>query len=156
MRSKALIITLFAFLTAVCLAIAQTENSPSDKWQAPPEAAATPNPEAKNPDAAAAGRKLFMRTCAGCHEEDGTGKDTGAANLRSPQVQAQSDGALFWKITHGNTEHGMPSFASLPETSRWDVIRFLRTFKEDTGKSSEGSADKKQDSAPSDKKSPQR
>lgn len=143
MRFKALTITLFVFLTVVCLAIAQTENSPSEKWEAPAEAAAKSNPEAKNPDAPAMGRKLFMRTCAGCHEEDGSGKDTGAANLRSPEVQAQSDGALFWKITHGNTEHGMPSFATLPETNRWDVITFVRTLKDDSGKGSEGSEGKK-------------
>ncbi|HEU5334528.1 MAG TPA: c-type cytochrome [Terriglobales bacterium] len=148
MRFKALTISLFVFLTVVCLALAQTENSPAEKWEAPADAAAKPNPEAKNPDAPAMGRKLFMRTCAGCHEEDGSGKDTGAANLRSPEVQAQSDGALFWKITHGNTEHGMPSFASLPETNRWDVITFVRTLK-DSGKGSEGSEEKKPGSAPS-------
>lgn len=148
MRLKALIISLLLLLTVVW-AMAQTENSPAEKWEAPAEAAAKPDPEAKNPDAAAVGRKLFMRTCAGCHEEDGSGKDTGAANLRSSPVQAQSDGALFWKITHGNTEHGMPSFASLPETERWDVVRFLRTLKEDSGKGEEGSAGKKESSASS-------
>jgi len=87
-----------------------------------------------------------MRTCVGCHQEDGSGKDTGAANLRSPEVQAQSDGALFWKITNGNSEAGMPSFASLPETDRWDVVTFLRTLKDSGGNGSEGSGDSKKDS----------
>jgi mono/diheme cytochrome c family protein len=139
MRSRPLIITAFAFISLVCLGIAQTANAPKDKWEAPADAAAKPNPEAKNPDAPALGRKLYMRTCVGCHEEDGSGKDTGAANLRSPEVQAQSDGALFWKISNGNTAAGMPSFASLPETDRWDVVTFLRTLKDSNGNNGQGS-----------------
>ena len=146
MGSKPLIIAAFAFISLVCLGIAQTSNPPADKWQAPADAAAQPNPEAKNPDAPAVGRKLFMRACVGCHEEDGSGKDTGAANLRSSDVQAQSDGALFWKISNGNSAAGMPSFASLPETQRWDVVTFLRTFKDSGSKGSEDSGQGKKDS----------
>jgi mono/diheme cytochrome c family protein len=110
--------------------------SAKQAWEAPADAAAKPNPGGKNPDAAAAGRKLFMRSCAGCHEADGSGKDTGAADLRSPAVQAQSDGALFWKVSTGNLSHGMPSFGRLPEQDRWDVVTFLRTFKSAAGKDS--------------------
>lgn len=155
MGSRTLIIATFAFASLVCLGIAQTANPPAAKWEAPADAAAKPNPEAQNPDAPAAGRKLYMRTCVGCHEQDGSGKDTGAANLRSPQVQAQSDGALFWKISHGNSEAGMPSFASLPETDRWDVVTFLRTLK-DSGKSDEGSSEGKKGAGGDAAKSPQR
>ncbi|HKW67145.1 MAG TPA: c-type cytochrome [Terriglobales bacterium] len=145
MGSKPLV-ALIIFTGLVCLGIAQTDNPPAKKWEAPADAAAKPNPEAKNPDAQANGRKLYMRTCVGCHQEDGSGKDTGAANLRSLEVQAQSDGALFWKITNGNSEAGMPSFASLPETDRWDVVTFVRTLKDSGGNGSEGSGDSKKDS----------
>ena len=144
MGSKSLVIVL-AFASLVCLGIAQTANPPAKKWEAPPDAAAKPNPEAKNPDAPATGHKLYMRTCVGCHEEDGSGKDTGAANLRSPDVQAQSDGALFWKISNGNSEAGMPSFASLPETDRWDVVTFLRTLKDAEGSGSQNSGESKKE-----------
>ena len=145
MGSK-LLVAVFLLAALVCLGIAQTDNPPAKKWEAPADAAAKPNPEAKNPDAQANGRKLYMRTCIGCHEEDGSGKDTGAANLRSPEVQAQSDGALFWKVTNGNSEAGMPSFASLPETDRWDVVTFLRTLKDSGGSGPEGSGEGKKDS----------
>lgn len=146
MGPKSLIIGTLALASLVCLGIAQTEKPPASKWEAPADAAAKPNPEAKNPDAPAVGHKLYMRTCVGCHEEDGSGKDTGAANLRSPEVQAQSDGALFWKISNGNTAAGMPSFASLPETDRWDVVTFLRTLKDSGGNGSEGSGQGKKES----------
>src|SRR5690242_17974688 len=146
MGSKVLTGIIITFASLVCLGIAQTAKPPGDKWEAPADAAAKPNPEAKNPDAPVAGRKLYMRTCVGCHEEDGSGKDTGAANLRSPEVQAQSDGALFWKVSNGNTAAGMPSFASLPETDRWDVVTFLRTLKDANGTGAEGSGQGKKDS----------
>ncbi|HEV2116691.1 MAG TPA: c-type cytochrome [Terriglobales bacterium] len=145
MGPKSLIIAALALAGLVCLGIAQTTNPPAKKWEAPPDASTKPNPEAKNPDAAATGHKLYMRTCVGCHEEDGSGKDTGAANLRSPEVQAQSDGALFWKISNGNSEAGMPSFASLPETDRWDVVTFLRTLKDAEGSGSQGSGESKKE-----------
>jgi hypothetical protein len=60
-------------------------------------------------------------------------------------VQEQSDGALFWKISNGNTPAGMPSFASLPETDRWDVVTFLRTLKDSAGNGSAGSGEAKPD-----------
>lgn len=148
MGPKPLILAAFALTTLVCLGIAQTAKPSTDKWEAPADAAAKPNPEAKNPEASATGHKLYMRTCVGCHEEDGSGKDTGAANLRAPEVQAQSDGALFWKITNGNSAAGMPSFASLPETDRWDVVTFLRTLKDAGDKGSPDSESKKDGSSP--------
>lgn len=113
-----------------CLDLAQTTPTIANTWQAPTDAAAQTNPEKDNPEAAKIGRKLFMHGCVTCHTEDGSGKDSNGHNLRSNQTQEQSDGALFWKITHGNQTNGMPPFDSLSETDRWDIVRFLRTFKD--------------------------
>jgi mono/diheme cytochrome c family protein len=113
----------------LCLTFIQTLHATADKWQAPPEAAAIPNPEAKNTAAPGAGRKAFMRACVNCHGEEGAGQENGAADLRSAEVQSQTDGALFWKISNGNTANGMPAFASFRETERWDIVTFLRTLK---------------------------
>ena len=41
-------------------------------------------------------------------------------------VQAQTDGALFWKIASGNTRRGMPTFSYLPEPQRWQLVLALR------------------------------
>jgi mono/diheme cytochrome c family protein len=106
-----------------------TDSKQDDKWVAPPDAAAKTNPLAGNADAVAGGHKLFLRSCAECHGEDGTGVQEGVANLQLPAVQKQSDGSFFWKITNGNVKKGMPAFARLPEAQRWQIVSFLRTLK---------------------------
>jgi mono/diheme cytochrome c family protein len=106
-----------------------TDYKQDEKWVAPPDAAAKTNPLAGNADAVAGGRKLFLRSCAECHGEDGTGVQEGVANLQLASVQKQSDGSFFWKITNGNVKKGMPAFARLPEAQRWQIVSFLRTLK---------------------------
>ena len=99
-------------------------------WRAPADAAARTNPLASRPEAAAGGEKLFKRNCVECHGADGTGlAKKNAADLLLPAVQSQSDGSLFWKITNGNTDRGMPSFSRLPELQRWQLVLYLRTLK---------------------------
>jgi mono/diheme cytochrome c family protein len=112
-----------------CFAAAQnSEYKPDKTWVAPPDAVSRKNPVAGDPEALAGGRKLFLHKCAECHNEDGSGLQD-AANLQTPEVQQQTDGTLFWKITNGNVKHGMPPFSKLPETQRWQIVSFLRTLK---------------------------
>ena len=40
----------------------------------------------------------------------------------------KTDGTLFWKVTNGNPDRGMPSFSKLPELQRWQIVLFLRTL----------------------------
>jgi mono/diheme cytochrome c family protein len=99
-------------------------------WKPPHEAASRRNPLAGKPEAASGGEKLFKRNCVECHGEDGTGLvKKHAADLQLPVVQQQSDGTLFWKITNGNTDRGMPSFSRLPELQRWQLVLYLRMLK---------------------------
>ena len=99
-------------------------------WQAPGEAVNRPNPLAARPETAAGGQKLFRRNCVECHGADGSGiAKKHAADLQLASVQKQSDGVLFWKITNGNPDKGMPSFSKLPELQRWQLILYLRTLK---------------------------
>jgi mono/diheme cytochrome c family protein len=98
-------------------------------WRAPVDATSRTNPLARKPEATAGGEKLFKRNCVECHGEDGSGVvKKNAADLLLPEVQSQSDGTLFWKLTNGNTDRGMPSFSRLPELQRWQLVLYLRTL----------------------------
>lgn len=118
-----------ALFSAAALVLAQNVNYQQDaKWRAPSEAVAKRNPLAEKPELAAGGRKLFARHCVECHGHSGEGLKK-AADLQLGLVQEQSDGTLYWKITNGNPDRGMPSFSRLPELQRWQVVLYLRTLK---------------------------
>jgi mono/diheme cytochrome c family protein len=116
---------------AALIVLAQNPDYQQDPgWKAPPEAAARPNPLAGKPEATGGGRKLFRRECTECHGQDGSGIGRKhSANLQLPAVQQQSDGTLFWKISNGNPDRGMPTFSKLPELERWQLVLFLRALK---------------------------
>ncbi|HZL37684.1 MAG TPA: cytochrome c [Tepidisphaeraceae bacterium] len=110
---------------------------PSDTpqpWKAPPRAAHKKNPIAADGDSVSAGRTVYANNCLACHGPHGHGDGPkGRAMHRKPcdfcdpQVQAQSDGALFWKINEGKPP--MPSFDEmLGDEDRWNVINYIRTL----------------------------
>lgn len=104
----------------------------------PDDAAAVPNPFAGDEESTAAGAVLFAASCAICHGATGEGDGPAAAGLEKPpadlhmgHVQENSDGALFYIISHGKPETPMPAFDDiLDENERWNVVNFLRTFQE--------------------------
>jgi len=112
------------------MSVAQNyDYKPDPNWRAPESAVWKPNPLAGRPETAPGGRKLFVRNCVECHGQEGTGiAKKHAADLQLPAVQQQSDGTLFWKITNGNPDRGMPSFSKLPELQRWQIVLFLRSL----------------------------
>ncbi len=78
-------------------------------------------------EARAAGAKLFQQRCAPCHgvSAAGIGK---APPLRSREMAAATPQALFWVLRNGSLRRGMPSFASLPESQRWQLIAYLQSL----------------------------
>jgi mono/diheme cytochrome c family protein len=109
--------------------IAQTErvHVRDPAWAASAEDAARPNPLGNQPTAAAGGQRLFGQRCGACHGEDGRGTPR-APDLTQADVQAQTDGALFWKVSGGNTRGGMPSSSFLPAAQRWQLVLHLRVL----------------------------
>lgn len=86
----------------------------------------------------AQGMQRFDELCSGCHGPGGLGDGPIAktlpkppANLSEPHTALHTAGDMFWWMTHGIPESGMPGFAAqLDEQARWDVINFLRAFSE--------------------------
>ena len=92
---------------------------------APPSAAEMKNPYT-SASAAAAGKKLYAQNCAQCHGNNLQGMGP-APPLDGPPTKAAKPGELFWFITKGKLESGMPSWASLPEQKRWQIVTFLES-----------------------------
>jgi mono/diheme cytochrome c family protein len=118
---------LLTTLTAAAVGAIQVRER-DDTWSAPADAAELTNPLADRPETAAGGRKLYVQRCANCHGPNGEGSPK-APDLTLPAVQRQSDGALFWKISSGNSRAGMPAFSYLPTPQRWQLVVFLRTLR---------------------------
>ena len=117
-----------AILQVVALAgLTAQSRQPNPSWVAPDRAASKPNPLADRPELASGGRKIFEQRCAQCHGDDAEGTSR-APSLVSRRVQAETDGALFWKIGSGDTRAGMPSFSYLPAPERWQLVLHLRSL----------------------------
>jgi len=81
----------------------------------------------EDPDAVAAGRKLFTRHCEECHGAEALGgKKT--PSLLQEEVQSAEPGVLFWFLTNGNVRRGMPTWSKLPEAQRWQLVKFLKSL----------------------------
>jgi len=88
------------------------------------------NPYAGDPQAIAAGKILFAENCAKCHGSDAEGR-YGRPSLRSQRVESATDGELAWLLRNGSLTKGMPTWSSLPEPERWQIIAFLRSLPPD-------------------------
>jgi mono/diheme cytochrome c family protein len=104
----------------------------------PEEAAAVANPIEIDDESLEAGASLYAANCATCHGETGEGDGPAAAGLEKKpadlhegHVQENSDGALFYIISHGRADTPMPAWDKLlSEDERWHLVNFLRAFGE--------------------------
>ena|SRR5690625_2728044 len=110
-----------------------------DDWVAPAEADALENPFAHDDEAALEkGREIYGMLCELCHGDrgDGTGAagqawDPPPADFTSEEVQSQSDGALYWKVSEGNPPAMLTYKNMLSEEEWWQVVTWLRQFRQE-------------------------
>ena len=96
--------------------------------KAPQKARTQRNPMEGDPEAVAAGAKLFERHCAECHGEN-AGGGRKAPSLMADEVQKAAPGAIFWILTNGVVRRGMPVWSKLPEPQRWEIVSYLKSLK---------------------------
>ncbi len=109
---------------------------PQDKWVVPEKYKNMEN-EFAGADEDGIGEELYDQHCKSCHGKEGFGDgskakelETEMKDLTSEEVQAQTDGELYYKSIIGRDE--MPNFEKKidDEEDRWMVINYVRTLAE--------------------------
>ncbi|MGB8837676.1 MAG: c-type cytochrome, partial [Candidatus Acidiferrales bacterium] len=72
-------------------------------------------------------KQLYTKNCSKCHGENGEGMGNVPGLAHGP-TQSASDGEVFWFITKGDLNNGMPSWASLPERDRWAIVTYVKSL----------------------------
>ena len=99
---------------------------------APRSVQQTKNPYTGQSDAARAGEPLYHLRCARCHAQNGEGSGN-IPSLGNASARKATDGELFWYITKGDVNNGMPSWASLTKNERWKIITYVRALQSGKG-----------------------
>jgi mono/diheme cytochrome c family protein len=110
--------------------------APQDDWEVPAKYKSMENKFAGE-DEDGIGEDLFKQHCRSCHGKEGFGDgskakelDTELRDMTSEDVQAQTDGELYYKGIIGRDD--MPNFEKKirDEEDRWMVINYLRALAE--------------------------
>lgn len=132
-----------AFLLTARGLSARAEPSTIERWIArrarmaaiPRDALASSNPVPNTPEVLAAARAHWADHCASCHGNDGSGESLmgkrtypPAPDMRLPETQQMSDGALFYIIQNGVRMTAMPAWGGgdHDEQDSWRLVRFIR------------------------------
>jgi len=117
---------LFVITLGASLTLAAASSS---RWaQVPERDHAQTNPLARQPEAIAAGALVYRAHCQQCHKADAQGDERKRPPLRSERIRTATDGDIEWFLRQGDLGRGMPSWSSLPQAQRWQVVAYLRSI----------------------------
>ncbi|MFI0491988.1 c-type cytochrome [Flavobacterium sp.] len=130
-----LIVITFLFIGSHTI-VAQNSN-----WVAPESSNNLKNPFKGNASATADGKKIFNQMCVLCHGLQGKGNGEAGlslerkpANFLALKVVNETDGNIFWKITHGKAP--MATYEELlTEDQRWKLVNYIRNLEINKAKS---------------------
>lgn len=129
------VFAIFSLILGNYLAAARNQDSAQKQGEsvyaplakAPQKAVTRPNPLENDPNAVAAGGKLFEMHCSECHGDMAEGGRK-APSLVAEEVQRATPGTLFWVLTNGVVRRGMPVWSKLPEPQRWQIVSYLKSL----------------------------
>lgn len=123
-------------LVAVSFIIMSMSNGVMQDWPVPAKYKSMKNTKVGAKDTEGIGKALYTQHCASCHGAKGMGDGKKGAALKTEmrdwttkEVQAQTDGELYYKSYIGRGE--MPNYEKkIPsESDRWFLINYIRTMK---------------------------
>src|SRR5271163_4422375 len=121
------LINRYAIITVAILlpaALALAADVDTKFHDAPASTRATKNPYEGQPAAVLAGKQLYARNCLSCHGK--LGKGTGnVPSLVDGKLDSVPPGEIFWFVTRGDKDNGMPSWAFLPASQRWKIVTYV-------------------------------
>ncbi len=85
------------------------------------------HPSIGNPEAIAAGQKLFMGSCGGCHGADGGGGARGPNLVRRSMWHPLGDDAIFQVIRKGVPGTDMPP-TKMTDDQTWNLVAFIHAL----------------------------
>ena len=117
---------IFGAALAACAAISQFALPQTTNFHhAPASAAAMKNPFGGRVPANA--KQLYKASCSQCHGQDANGTGNVPSLAHGPS-QSASDGELFWFITKGDVNNGMPAWDALPKKERWAIVSYVKSL----------------------------
>ncbi|MGE5726245.1 MAG: PQQ-dependent sugar dehydrogenase [Acidobacteriota bacterium] len=75
----------------------------------------------------ATGHELFHHYCARCHGESAQGSGN-IPSLVDGGMETVTPGEVYWFITKGSPQNGMPSWAKLPKNVRWEIVTYVKSL----------------------------
>ncbi|MDX8338379.1 cytochrome c [Draconibacterium sp. IB214405] len=103
----------------------------AQEWLVPEDQKNVQNPSEYNLANVKKGKDLYLQNCKSCHGDPGKGNGLPLVppppDIASDIMQAQTEGEMFYKITHGRG--GMPQFeTTLSEDDRWRLVNYIRNY----------------------------
>ena len=118
---------LIGVLIFLCAAVLSAQEVNTKFHNAPASVKSAHNPYSGE-ESRQAGEKLYARNCLSCHGKQGKGTGN-VPPLSDGRLDAATPGEVFWFITTGSKDNGMPSWSFLQAKQRWQLVTFVKSMK---------------------------